>query len=84
MSKQRQDQLKASAAAIDRFSIPFEDRDFSPKQTGQILSRGKTFINDLVQRGELESYLAGPSRRITGRSIQAYRQRKLQESRSTA
>ena len=80
MTKQHQDQAKAVAPTINK-SIPFEDRDFSPKQAGQILSRGKTFINDLVQRGVLESYLDGPSRRITGRSIRKYRELKLAEPR---
>ena len=61
-------------------AIPFEERSFSPKQTAEILGHRETKTAALIASGALESYLDGRSRRITGRSIQAYRNRKLREA----
>jgi hypothetical protein len=44
---------------------------------------GKTKLFELIAAGELESFLDGPVRRITTRSIHARIQQKLEESRRT-
>lgn len=63
-------------------AIPFEERSFSPKQTAEILGNGKTKTFGLIESGALESYLDGRSRRVTGRSIQEYRNHKLRQQQS--
>jgi hypothetical protein len=75
----RQDQFAVGAAALSsNDQIPFDERGFTTKQTRQILAAGKTrFFEDILP--ELESYLEGTRRIVTGRSIRAYRERKLAE-----
>jgi hypothetical protein len=61
-------------------NLPFEDCSFTTAETLRILGCSKTFLFDgLLRNGELESYLDGTRRKITGSSIEAYRRRKLQE-----
>jgi hypothetical protein len=60
-------------------AIPFEDCDYSVRETLRILAaRPTTFWGKILP--ELESYLDGNRRKITGSSIQAYRNRKLAEA----
>jgi hypothetical protein len=60
--------------------VPFAERDFTTSQTMQILAVGKTkFFEGVLP--QLESYLDGSKRKITGRSIQKYRERRLAEPR---
>ena len=75
----RQDQFAVGAAALSsNDQIPFDERGFTTKQTRQILAAGKTrFFEDILP--ELESYLEGTRRIVTGRSIRAYRERRLAE-----
>lgn len=64
-------------------TIRFEDCDYTTAETQRILGVRKTTLFDkLLRNGELESYLAGTSRKITGRSIREYRERKLAEARA--
>jgi hypothetical protein len=59
--------------------IKFEDCNYTVQQTMQILAVRKTkFFSDVLP--ELESYLEGSRRIITGRSILAYRENKLAHS----
>jgi hypothetical protein len=75
----RQDRLAAGAAALSsNDQVPFDERGFTTKQTRQILAAGKTrFFEDILP--ELESYLEGTRRIVTGRSIRAYRESRLAE-----
>jgi hypothetical protein len=79
MTKKGQDQFAAGAAAfISNDQIPFDERGFTTTHTRQILAAGKTrFFEDILP--ELESYLEGTRRIVTGRSIRAYRERRLAE-----
>jgi hypothetical protein len=68
----------ASAGAVQISNIPFDKRGFTTQQTRQILAVGKTrFFEEILP--QLESYLEGTRRIVTGRSILAYRERKLAE-----
>lgn len=49
----------------------------SPKKAEQILDIGHTRLYQLMNSGELESYLDASSRKITMRSIVAYVERRL-------
>src|SRR5438105_2180653 len=84
MPKQHQSEidLERFRAGLEQIvsTISIEDRSFTPKQTAEILGNGKTKTFELIESGELESYLDGRSRRVTGRSIVTYRNRKLAES----
>lgn len=60
--------------------IPFAERVFTAKQTQRALAVGKTTFFEKVLP-ELEAYLDGNRLKITGRSIQAYRERRLAEPR---
>ena len=74
MSKQQQDQF--NTASNDQ--VPFDERGFTTQQTRQILGAGKTrFFEHILP--ELQSYLEGTRRIVTGRSIRAYRERRLAE-----
>jgi Helix-turn-helix domain len=48
-------------------------------ETMAILKIGRAKLYELLNSGELESYLEGSSRKITCRSIDAYVQRRLEE-----
>jgi hypothetical protein len=77
MTKQYQDQFNA-ASPISNDQVPFDERGFTTQQTRQILGAGKTrFFEHILP--ELESYLEGTRRIVTGRSIRAYRERRLAE-----
>ena len=80
MSEQQEPIEAPTAGARAPISnIPFEERGFTTRQTRQILAAGKTrFFEEILP--ELESYLEGTRRIITGRSILAYRNRKLAEA----
>jgi len=53
-----------------------------PLEAGAILSIGQTHLYELMESGELESFKAGRSRRITMASIRAYIERQLAAERS--
>ena len=73
MTKQQQDQFNTS-----NNQVPFDERGFSIQETRQILGVGKTrFFEHILP--ELQSYLEGTRRIVTGRSIRAYRERRLAE-----
>jgi hypothetical protein len=80
MSEQQELTAAPSAgAAAPIAKIRFEDCDYTPEQTQRILAVGhSTFFAKVLP--ELESYLQGSRRLITGRSILAYRKRKLAET----
>lgn len=61
-------------------SVPFEERDFTTAQVQQLLAVGKTTLFTTILP-QLETYFEGTRRKITGRSIRAYRDRKLAEPR---
>ncbi len=50
----------------------------SPTQTMTALNIGREKLYQLINQGELESYLDGSSRRILWHSIHAYVQRRLE------
>jgi hypothetical protein len=76
MTKQHQDQF--NTAVISNDQVPFDERGFTIQQTRQILAVGKTrFFEHILP--ELQSYLEGTRRIVMGRSIRAYRERRLAE-----
>jgi len=71
----KQDQLAGLAPVPN---VPFDECGFTTLQTRQLLAVGKTrFFEEVLP--ELESYLEGTRRVVTGRSIRAYRERRLAE-----
>src|SRR6516164_24048 len=81
MTKQQQDQFN-TASLISNDQVPFDERGFTTQQTRQILGAGMTrFFEHILP--ELESYLEGTRRIVTGRSIRAYRERRLAEPRAS-
>jgi hypothetical protein len=81
MSSEQQEPIEApTAGAVALISkIRFEDCDYTVEQTKRILAVGATkFFKEVLP--ELENYLQGTRRIITGRSIKAYRERKLAEA----
>jgi hypothetical protein len=82
MPKKSEIDLERFRAGLEQIvsTISIEDRSFTPKQTAEILGNGKTKTFELIESGALESYLDGRARRVTGRSIVAYRNRKLQKA----
>ena len=77
MVRQQQDQFN-TASLVANDQVPFDERGFSVAQTRQILAVGKTrFFEHILP--DLESYLEGTRRIVTGRSIRAYRERRLAE-----
>jgi hypothetical protein len=63
--------------------LPLEDRDLRTSEACLALGVGKTKLFDLIAAGEVESYLDGTVRKITGASIVARRKRKLAEARQS-
>jgi hypothetical protein len=60
-------------------AIPFEDCSYSVQETLRILAaRPTTFFGKILP--QLDSYLEGSRRKITGESIQRYRANKLAEA----
>jgi hypothetical protein len=60
-------------------AIPFEDCDYSVRETLRILAaRPTNFWANILPK--LDSYLDGNRRKITGESIQRYRANKLAEA----
>jgi excisionase family DNA binding protein len=55
----------------------------SPRQACQLLNVGNTYLYDLINNDELESYLEGRARKITMRSIRARHERQLAVARGT-
>ena len=79
MSEQPEPIEAPTGAAALISKIRFEDCDYTVEQTKRILAVGATtFFRKILP--ELESYLQGNRRIITGRSILAYRKRKLAET----
>ena len=75
----KQDQL---AVATPFQNLPFAECGFTTQETRRILVVGKTkFFEEVLP--ELESYLEGTRRVVTGRSIIAYRERRLAEPRQS-
>jgi excisionase family DNA binding protein len=56
---------------------PTEPIVVTPLAAGALLSIGQTKLYELIDAGELESYRAGRSRRITMASIKNYIKRQL-------
>ena len=76
--------LSASIPAATSTKIRFEDCDYTTTETQQLLAcKTTTLFDELIRTGELESYVRGSRRIITGRSILAYRERKLAEAQQT-
>src|SRR6516165_3395735 len=72
-----QDQFN-TASLVSNDQVPFDERGFTIAQTRQILGVGKTrFFEHILP--DLQSYLEGTRRIVTGRSIRAYRERRLAE-----
>ena len=63
--------------------LPLKDRDLRTAEACQALGCKKTKLFDLIAAGEVDSYLDGVVRKITGASIVARRQRKLAEARQS-
>jgi hypothetical protein len=86
MSKQHQDQHKADAAAIASVEqpalLPLEERDLRTAQACQAIGCKKTKLFDLIADREVDSYLDGTVRKITGASIVARRKRLLAQEQS--
>ena len=81
MTEHHQDRLEVHTVPIS--NLPFEECSFTTTETLRILGCSKTFLFDeLLRNGELQSYLDGTRRKITGSSIKAYRERKLAERQS--
>jgi hypothetical protein len=51
-----------------------------PNTAMRLLDCGRAYLYELINAGELESYLDGAARKITMRSIHARIERKLRES----
>jgi hypothetical protein len=62
--------------------LPLEDRDLRTAEACQAIGCKKTKLFDLIAAGEVDSFLDGTVRKITGASIVARRQRKLAEAQS--
>jgi hypothetical protein len=67
--------IKQSASTFfsQTTSLPLEDRDLRTAEACQALGCKKTKLFDLIAAGEVDSYLDGPVRKITGASIVARR-----------
>jgi hypothetical protein len=62
--------------------LPLEDRDLRTAEACQALGCKKTNLFKLIAAGEVDSYLDGTVRKVTGASIVARRKRKLAEAQS--
>jgi len=83
MPKPHQDKVNAAAiVSIEQPLLPLEDRDLRTAEACQAIGCKKTKLFDLIAAGEVDSYLDGTVRKITGASIVARRQRKLAEAQS--
>ena len=83
MPKPHQDKVDAAAiVSIEQPLLPLEDRDLRTAEACQAIGCKKTKLFDLIAAGEVDSYLDGTVRKITGASIAARRQRKLAEAQS--
>ena len=84
MPKPHQDKVDAAAiVSIEQPLLPLEDRDLRTAEACQAIGCKKTKLFDLIAAGEVDSYLDGTVRKITGASIVARRQRKLAQDRKT-
>jgi len=63
-------------------SLPLEQRDLRTAEACQALACKKTKLFDLIAAGEVDSYLDGTVRKVTGASIVRRRQRMLAEAQS--
>ena len=82
MPKHHQDKVDAAAiVSSEQPLLRLEDRDLRVAEACQALACKKTKLFDLINDGEVVSYLDGRVRKITGASIVARRQRKLAEPR---
>jgi hypothetical protein len=83
MPKPHQDNVDAAAiVSIEQPLLPLKDRGLRTAEACQAIGCKKTKLFDLIAAGEVDSYLDGPVRIITGASIEARRQRKLAEAQS--
>ena len=80
MPKPHQNKVDATAISIEQPLLPLEDRDLRTAEACQAIGCKKTKLFDLIAAGEVDSYLDGTVRKITGASIVARRQRKLAEA----
>jgi hypothetical protein len=82
MPKPHQNKVDATAISIEQPLLPLEDRDLRTAEACQAIGCKKTKLFDLIAAGEVDSFLDGTVRKITGASIVARRQRKLAEAQS--
>jgi excisionase family DNA binding protein len=67
---------------VARQNIDFDEHQrlvVSPRRAMQMLDCGRTRLYELIDRGELDSYLDGRSRKITVESIHRYIERQLKQ-----
>src|SRR5262249_44851395 len=60
---------------------PLEPLAVSPREACRLLNVGNTYLYDLLNNDELESYWEGRSRKITMQSIRARQERQLAAAR---
>jgi excisionase family DNA binding protein len=65
---------RASGADLDPLAV-------SPRQACRLLNVGNTYLYELINNDELESYLEGRARKITMRSIRTRQERQLAAAR---
>jgi hypothetical protein len=66
--------------ADDITSVPFEERSFGVKAACAILAISETFYFELIAAKSIDTYKEGRSRKITGRAINAYREKRARET----
>jgi excisionase family DNA binding protein len=59
----------------DNAQVPFEERQFSPKEASLFLGMSRTFlVRQVLERGELKFHMVGTHKRIYGRDLAAYKE----------
>ena len=71
--------LNVTARAARKSSIAVEALAVRPAEAWRMLGCGPTYGYELLEAGELDSYLDGATRKITVDSIKAYIARRLAE-----
>jgi hypothetical protein len=64
----------------DISTVPFEERSFGVKAAIAILGIGVSRYFELIAAGEIDTYKDGRSRMITGRAVNAYREKRSRET----
>jgi hypothetical protein len=68
----------------DISNIPFEDRSFKVSAAVAILGISEARYFELIAAGEIATYKDGRSRMITGRAINAYREKRSRETKEAS